>query len=63
MPVSYTHLDVYKRQWHDIAKGFCRKRSYQYDDDIPDNLAACADDADSVFGIGIYRSSCRTPAL
>lgn len=49
--------------WHDIAKSICRKWSYQYDDDIPDNLAACADYADSVFGIGIYRSSCRTPAL
>ena len=25
--------------WHDIAKSICRKWSYQYDDDIPDNLS------------------------
>ncbi len=47
--------------WHDIAKSICRKWSYQYDDDIPDNLAACADYAGSFSGAGVYRSGCRTP--
>ena len=47
--------------WHDIAKSICRKWSYQYDDDIPDNLAACADYAGSLSGTGVYRSGCCTP--
>ena len=32
-----------------------------YDDDIPDNLAACADYAGSLSGTGVYRSGCCTP--
>ena len=43
--------------------GFCRDQPKQYYDDIPDDLAPGADYADSVFGIGVYRSRCRTPAL
>ena len=46
-----------------LLRAFVENGPTSYDDDIPDNLAACADYADSVFGIGIYRSSCRTPAL
>ena len=49
--------------WHDIAKSICRKWSYQYDDDIPDNLAACADYAGSLSGTGVYCSRYRAPAL
>ena len=43
------------------SKSICRKWSYQYDDDIPDNLAACADYAGSLSGTGVYRSGCCTP--
>ena len=58
---SYVLLAGIVGTWHDIAKSICRKRSYQYDDDIPDNLAACADYAGSLSGTGVYRSGCCTP--
>ena len=48
---------------NNIGKIFCRDQPKQYYDDIPDDLAPGADYADSVFGIGVYRSRCRTPAL
>ena len=44
-----------------LGKGTGR-RTIQYDD-IPDDPAPGVGYADSVFGIGVYRSRCRTPAL
>ena len=46
-----------------LGKIFCRNQPKQYHDDIPDDPAPGAGYADSVFGIGVYRSRCRTPAL
>ncbi|MFR6694646.1 MAG: FtsX-like permease family protein [Dysosmobacter sp.] len=48
---------------HNLGKGTGRRSPMQYHDDIPDDPAPGVGYADSVFGIGVYRSRCRTPAL
>lgn len=40
-----------RRRGMTFAGAFCENGPYQYDDDIPDNLAACADYADSVLAL------------